>query len=81
MGPPKKDDISREKTILMTSLRTHRTSAVRRDELYYTYPPLPPSTIERSVCTISFCIHHILADFFLRGNRLYKETVLFCIMS
>jgi hypothetical protein len=28
MGLPKKDDISREKTILMTSLRTHRASAV-----------------------------------------------------
>jgi hypothetical protein len=28
MGPPKKDDISREKTILMTSLRIYRASAV-----------------------------------------------------
>ncbi len=28
MGPPIKDDISREKMILMTSLRTHRASAV-----------------------------------------------------
>ncbi len=52
IDPPKKDDISREKTILMPSLRTHRSSAVSRDGLYYSYPPLPPSTLKRSLCTI-----------------------------
>ncbi len=52
-GPPEKDDISRETTILMTSLRTHWTSAVRREGLYCTYPPLPPSAMERSLCTVT----------------------------
>jgi hypothetical protein len=37
MGPPKKEDIRREKTILMTSLQTHRASAVSSPELHYTY--------------------------------------------
>jgi hypothetical protein len=36
MGPPKKDDISREETILMTSLRTHRAFAVSSPRLHYT---------------------------------------------
>ncbi len=45
MGPPKKDDISREKTILMTSLRAHRASAVSSPGLHYTYPPPPPCAI------------------------------------
>jgi hypothetical protein len=52
IDPPKKDDISRKKTILMTSLRTHRSSAVRREGLFFSYPPLPPSTLKRSLCTI-----------------------------
>jgi hypothetical protein len=30
MGSPKNDDISREKTIPLTSLQTHRASAVSR---------------------------------------------------
>jgi hypothetical protein len=42
MGPPKKDDISREKTILMTSLRTYRASAVISPGLHYTYSPPSP---------------------------------------
>ncbi len=42
IGPPKKDDISRQKTILMTSLRTYRASAVRREGLHDTCPPPPP---------------------------------------
>jgi hypothetical protein len=41
MSPPIKDDISRETTIFMTSLRTHGTSAVSSPGLYYNYPPLP----------------------------------------
>ena len=39
IGPPKKDDISREKAIMMTSLRTYRTSAVRREGLHCKHPP------------------------------------------
>ncbi len=35
MGPPKKDDISREKTILMTSLRIYRASAVSSPEVEF----------------------------------------------
>ena len=52
MGPPIKDDISREKMILMTSLRTHRASAVSSPGLFYTYLSLPPCAIERSLCTL-----------------------------
>ena len=53
MGPPKKDDISREKTILMTSLRIYRASAMSSPGLHHTYPPLPPPpTIERLLCTL-----------------------------
>jgi hypothetical protein len=52
MSPPIKDDISRETAILMTSVRTHRTSAVSSPGLYYNYPPLPTSAIERSLYTL-----------------------------
>jgi hypothetical protein len=52
MSPPIKDDISKETRILMTSLRTHRTSAVSSPGLYYDYPPLPPRAIERSLYTL-----------------------------
>ncbi len=52
MGPPIKDDISREKTILMTSLRTHRASAVSSPGHCYTYLPLTPCAIESSLCTL-----------------------------
>jgi hypothetical protein len=59
IGPPKKDDISREKTILMTSLRILLASAVRREGLPYTYqPPLPPSIMKRSLGTFH---NHYLA--------------------
>jgi len=74
MGPPKKDDISREKTILMTSLRIYRASAVSSLRLHYNYAPLPPPTIERSLCTL-IEPDHSLADNFLR-----IETILFCIV-
>ncbi len=77
MGPPKKDDIRREKTILMTSLRTHRASAVSSPGFHYTHPPPPPCAIERSVCTAQ-APHHSLADNFFRGKRVYIETMLFC---
>jgi hypothetical protein len=43
IGPPKKDDINREKTILMTLLRTYRISAVRREGLHYAHPPSEPA--------------------------------------
>ncbi len=33
IGPPKEDGISKEKTILMTSIWTNRTSAVRKEGL------------------------------------------------
>ena len=36
MGPPKKDDISSDKTILMTSLRIYRASAMSSLRLHYT---------------------------------------------
>jgi hypothetical protein len=52
MGPPIKDDISRENMILMTSLRTHRASAVSSPGIAYTHLPLPPCAIERSLCTL-----------------------------
>jgi hypothetical protein len=51
IGPPRKDDISIEKTILMTPLRTHWASAVSREGLYYTFPPPPTQRHERSLCT------------------------------
>jgi hypothetical protein len=38
--PHKKDDIGREKMILMTLVRTQRASAVRREGLFYIHPPL-----------------------------------------
>ncbi len=63
MGPPKKDDISREKTILMMSLRTHRASAVSSSGFHYTNPPPPSCAIERSLCTAQGP-HHSLADNF-----------------
>jgi hypothetical protein len=59
MGPPKKDDISREKTILMTSLRTHRASAVSSPGLNYTYPPPPPQRHLEVI--VSTTRHHITA--------------------
>ncbi len=74
MGPPKNDDISREKTILMTSLRIYRASAVSSLRLHYTYAPLPPPTIEGSLCTL-IEPDHSFADNFLR-----IETMLFCIV-
>ena len=75
MGPPKKEDISREKTILMTSLRIYRASAVSSLRLHYTYAPLrPPPTIERSLCTL------IEPDHSLADNFLSIETILFCIV-
>ncbi len=49
MGPPNNDDISRGKTILVTSLRTHRAFAVSRPELLNAYSPPP---IDRSLCTL-----------------------------
>ncbi len=51
----------------MSSLRTHRASAVSRPELHYTYSPPP---IDRSLCT-SLEQDHILADNFLRFGILY----------
>jgi hypothetical protein len=61
MSLPIKDDISRETTILMRSLRTHRTSAVSSQGLYYNYPPLPPLAIERSLYTLPGTIVYITA--------------------
>ena len=77
MGPPKKDDISREKTILMTSLRTHMASAVSSPGFHYTHPPPPPCAIERSLCTAQ-APHHSLADNFFQREIVYIETMLFC---
>ncbi len=80
MGPPKKDDISREKTILMTSLRTHRASAVSSPGFHYTHPPPPPCAIERSLCTAQ-APHHSLADnFFKEGNSLYRNHVVLLLL-
>ncbi len=75
IGPPKNDDISKEKTILMTSLRTHKASAVSRPGLHYTYSPLP---------VIGHCVHclepdHILAYNFLRFWILYLFQFSYCI--
>ncbi len=67
MGPPKNDDISREKTILMTSLRTHRASAVSRPGLHYIYSPL--ALIGH--CVLCLEPYHILADNFLIFGILY----------
>jgi hypothetical protein len=64
MGPPKKDDISREKTILMTTLRIYRASAVSSLRIHYTYAPSPPP-IERSLYTL-IEPDHSLADNILR---------------
>ncbi len=61
MGPPKNDDISREKTILMTSLRTDRASAVNRPGLHDTFSPLP---IERSLCTLPGTRSHLSRQLF-----------------
>ncbi len=69
IGPHKKD-ISREKTILMTSLQTHRASAVRREGLHYTCPSPPPSPLK------SHCVHCLEPD----HNFLRIETILFCIV-
>jgi hypothetical protein len=71
MGPPIKDDISREKMILMTSLRTHRASAVSSPGLCYTFLPLPPCAIERSC----------LAENYFRGKIVHIETILFCFVG
>jgi hypothetical protein len=60
MSPPKKDDISREKTILMTSLRIFRASAVSSPGLHYTC--LEPD--------------HNLADNFLRIETMFFCIVL-----
>ena len=55
IGPPKKDDISREKTILMTSVRILLASAVRREGLPYTYhPPSHPALWK------GHCVHFII---------------------
>jgi hypothetical protein len=78
MGPPKKDDISREKMILMTSLRTHRAYAVSSQGLHYTYSPSPLAPLR------GHCVHyrhHISArqtTFFSEGKRVYIETHLLC---
>ncbi len=61
MGLPKKDDISRDKTILMTSLRTYEASAVSRLGLHYTYSPPP---IERSLCTLPGTRSHLSRQLF-----------------
>jgi hypothetical protein len=76
--PPKKGDIGREKTILMTSVRTQRASAVRREGLYYIYPP---QVMKRSLCTVPCTMPGTivfiprLAVDFLRMKRHYKETL------
>ncbi len=73
MGPPKKEDISREKTILMTMLQTHRASAVSSPELHYTYQPLP-------MPLRGHCVHYqvtrsqLSRQLFERG--IYIETIL-----
>jgi hypothetical protein len=51
IGPPKLDDISKEKTILMTSLRINRTSGVRKEELSTCPHPLPLNRMYKSLCT------------------------------
>jgi hypothetical protein len=68
MGPPKKEDISREKTILMTSLQTHRASDVSSPELHYTYQTLPMPL--RGHCVQYLAPGHSLADNFVRGEFL-----------
>ena len=68
MSPPIKDDISRETMILMTSLRTHRTSAVSSPGLYYDYPPLPPRAVR------GHCIHYLAPLFISQLSRqLFEE--------
>jgi hypothetical protein len=47
--PPKKDDIGKEKTILVTSVRTQRASAVKREGLCYIYSPPPPPNHEEVI--------------------------------
>ena len=75
MSPPKKDDISRDKTILMTSLRIYRASAVSSRGLHYTYRPPPPPPPLRGYCVHCLEPDHSLADKFLR-----IETMFFCIV-
>ncbi len=41
IGPLQENDISWEKTILMTSLRTYKASAVRGEQLSDSYPASP----------------------------------------
>ncbi len=60
MSPPIKDDISRKTTILMTSLRTHRTSAVSSPGLYYNYPPSPLVPLRGHCIHIHTYIHIML---------------------
>jgi hypothetical protein len=73
MGPPKKDDISREKTILMTSLQTHRALAVSspRTSLHLS---TSPNAIERSLCTLPGTRSQLSRQLCERG--IYIETIL-----
>ncbi len=83
IDPPKKNDICREKTVLMTSLRTHRSSAVRREGLYYSYPPPPTQHPEEVLvynivkCEIFFiCVELTLPMYnHLLGNKDYHRQV------
>ena len=75
MGPPIKDDISREKTILMTSLRTHRASAVSSPGLCYTYLPLNPCAIESSLCTLGGTRSQLGRELFKREKSSYRNHI------
>ncbi len=74
MGPPKKDVISREKTILMTSLQTHRTSAVSSPGTsLHLSSPSPPAPFR------GHCVHYqgttsqLSRQLFEREKNLYKN--------
>jgi hypothetical protein len=70
IGLPKKDDISWEQMLLMTSLRTHRAFAMRRKGLPNTYPPPPIQRHGEFFVYIFLCLHHNLSHNFLRRKSL-----------
>jgi hypothetical protein len=70
MGPPKKEDTSREKTILMTSLQTHRGSAVSSPRTSLHLSTSPHAT-ERSLCTLPGTRPQLSRQLFERG--IYTE--------
>ncbi len=73
MSTPIEDNISRETTFLITSLRTHKTSAVSSPGLHCTYLPPPPLAPLGGHCV------HYLAPLFtsqlsrqlFKGKRVY----------